>query len=344
MPLKKEQKIALIGPLADNPKDVLGPWIPANDQESVAKLLSGSTGILKGLKNADVNVEFAPGCGITEDDESKIPEAVELAKRSDVAVLVLGESRGMSGEAKSRAFIRIPGIQLKLLNAVLETGTPVVLLISAGRPIVVEEFKDRVDALAYIWQLGSETGNAVADVLTGAYNPSGRLTMSVPRYEGQLPVYYNHFSTGRPYQGKVWYESKYMDLDPTPTYPFGYGLGYTQFVFENLTLSENKMSADGEIRVEFDVRNTGKRDGFAVAQLYIRDLVGCCVRPVKELKGFDKVFVKAGETIHISFTLKAKDLAFCDPYGKMIVEPGKFHLWVGQNAWDETLFTEFVVY
>lgn len=344
LPLKKEQKIALIGPLADNPKDVLGPWIPANDQESVAKLLSGSTGILKGLKNADVNVELAPGCGITEDDESKIPEAVELAKRSDVAVLVLGESRGMSGEAKARAFIRIPDIQLKLLNAVLETGTPVVLLISAGRPIVVEEFKDRVDALAYIWQLGSETGNAVADVLTGAYNPSGRLTMSVPRHEGQLPVYYNHFSTGRPYQGKVWYESKYMDLDPTPTYPFGYGLGYTQFAFENLTLSENKMSADGEIRVEFDIRNTGKRDGFAVAQLYVRDLVGCCVRPVKELKGFNKVFVKAGETIRASLTLKAKDLAFCDPYGKMIVEPGKFHLWVGQNAWDETLFTEFVVY
>ena len=343
LPLKNEQKIALIGPLANNPKDILGPWIPANDQESVNKLLSGSTGILKGLQNANVNVEFAAGCGITEDDESKISEAVELAMRSDVAVLVLGESRGMSGEAKSRAFIRIPDIQLKLLDAVLETGTPVVLLISAGRPIIVDEFKDRVAALAYIWQLGSETGNAVADVLTGAYNPSGRLTMSVPSHEGQLPVYYNHFSTGRPYRGKVWYESKYMDLDPTPVYPFGYGLGYTQFVFENLKLSANEMTTDGSIQVTLDIRNTGSVDGYAVPQLYIRDLVACCVRPVKELKGFKKLLVKSGETVTAEFTLHAKDLAFCDPYGKMIVEPGKFHLWVGQNAWDETLFAAFIV-
>ena len=343
LPLKKEQKIALIGPLADDPKNILGPWIPANDKESVKLLLDNSTGIFTGLKNAGACVECAPGCAITGEDESKIPEAVELAKRCDVAVLVLGEGRDMSGEAKSRAFIRIPDIQQKLLNAVLETGTPVVLLISAGRPIIVEEFKDRVAALAYIWQLGSETGNAVADVLTGAYNPSGHLTMSIPRHEGQLPVYYNHFRTGRPYQNKVWYESKYMDLDPTPAYPFGYGIGYTQFAFENLVLSADEMTTDGSIRVSFDVRNTGSVDGYAVPQLYIRDLVGCCVRPVKELKGFCKLFVKAGETVRAELSLQAKDLAFCDPNGKMIVEPGKFHLWVGQNAWDETLFAQFVV-
>ncbi len=343
LPLKKDQKIALIGPLADNPKDILGPWIPANDKESVKLLLGNSTGIFAGLKNAGVYVECAAGCAINGDDDSKIPEAVELAKRSDVAVLVLGEARDMSGEAKSRAFIRIPDIQQKLLNAVLETGTPVVLLISAGRPIVVEEFKDCVDALAYIWQLGSETGNAVADVLTGACNPSGHLTMSVPRHEGQLPVYYNHFRTGRPYQNKVWYESKYMDLDPTPTYPFGYGLSYTQFAFDNLNLSAESIAADGSIQVQFDIRNTGSVDGYAVPQLYIRDLVGCCVRPVKELKGFSKIFVRAGETVHTQLTLQAKDLAFCDPTGKMIVEPGKFHLWVGQNAWDETLFGEFAI-
>ena len=343
LPLKKEQKIALIGPLADDPKNILGPWIPANDKESVKLLLDNSTGVFAGIKNAGACVECAPGCAITGEDESKIPEAVELAKRCDVAVLVLGEGRDMSGEAKSRAFIRIPDIQQKLLNAVLETGTPVVLLISAGRPIIVEEFKDRVAALAYIWQLGSETGNAVADVLTGAYNPSGHLTMSIPRHEGQLPVYYNHFRTGRPYQNKVWYESKYMDLDPTPAYPFGYGIGYTQFTFENLVLSADEMTTDGSIQVSFDVRNTGSVDGYAVPQLYIRDLVGCCVRPVKELKGFCKLFVKAGETVRAELSLQAKDLAFCDPIGKMIVEPGKFHLWVGQNAWDETLFAEFAV-
>lgn len=343
LPLRKEQKIALIGPLADNPKDILGPWIPANDKDSVKLLLDNSTGIFTGLKNAGACVECAAGCAINGDDESKIPEAVELAKRSDVAVLVLGEARDMSGEAKSRAFIRIPNIQLKLLDAVLETGTPVVLLISAGRPIIVEEFKNRVAALAYIWQLGSETGNAVADVLTGAYNPSGHLTMSVPRHEGQLPVYYNHFRTGRPYQNKVWYESKYMDLDPTPAYPFGYGISYTQFAFENLNLSAREMTADGSIRVTFDIRNTGNVDGYAVPQLYIRDLVGCCVRPVKELKGFQKLFVKAGETVRTQLTLQAKNLAFCDPTGNMIVEPGKFNLWVAQNAWDETLFAEFVI-
>ena len=343
LPLKKEQKIALIGPLADNPKDILGPWIPANDKDSVKLLLDNSTGIYAGLKNAGACVECAAGCAITGEDESMIPEAVELAKRSDVAVLVLGEARDMSGEAKSRAFIRIPDIQLKLLDAVLETGTPVVLLISAGRPIIVEELKDRVAALAYIWQLGSETGNAVADILTGAYNPSGHLTMSVPRHEGQLPVYYNHFRTGRPYQNKVWYESKYMDLDPTPAYPFGYGISYTQFAFENLNLSASEMGADGSIRVAFDILNTGNVDGYAVPQLYIRDLIGCCVRPVKVLKGFQKLFVKAEETVSAEFTLHAKDLAFCDPYGKMIVEPGKFHLWVAQHAWDETLFAEFVI-
>ena len=344
LPLKKEQKVALIGPLADDAKNILGPWVPANDQDSVGRILGSSTGIFEGLKTAEVSVEYAMGSDISGDDESRIPEAVELAKRSDVAVLVLGEGRNMSGEAKSRAFIRIPEIQQKLLDAVLETGTPVVLLISAGRPIIVENVKDRVDALAYIWQLGSETGNAVAEVLTGAYNPSGRLTMSVPRHEGQLPVYYNHFRTGRPYKNKVWFESKYIDLDPTPTYPFGYGLSYTRFVYENLSLSAKEMSSEGSIRVMFDIHNTGSTDGFAVPQLYVRDLVGCCVRPVKELKGFSKLLVKAGESVQTELVLRAKDLAFCDPNGNMIVEPGKFHLWVGQNALDETLFAEFSVY
>ena len=343
LPLKKEQKVALIGPLADDPKNILGPWVPANDRQSVQQILASSTGVFAGLKNAGVSVECASGCPITGDDESGIPESVALAKNSDVAVLVLGEGRDMSGEAKSRALIRIPRIQQKLLDAVLDTGTPVVLLVSAGRPIIVEEVKDRVAALAYIWQLGSETGNAVADVLTGAYNPSGRLTMSIPRHEGQLPVYYNHFNTGRPYRSKGWYESKYMGLDPTPVYPFGYGLSYTRFVYENLSLSADAITADGEIQVMFDIRNIDDVDGETVPQLYIRDLVGCCVRPVKELKGFDKLFVKAGETVRASLTLHAKDLAFCDPNGKMIVEPGKFHLWVGQHAWDETLFAEFSV-
>jgi beta-glucosidase len=184
----------------------------------------------------------------------------------------------------------------------------------------------------------------VAEVLTGAYNPSGRLTMSVPRHEGQLPVYYNHFRTGRPYKNKVWFESKYIDLDPTPTYPFGYGLSYTRFVYENLSLSAKEMSSEGSIRVMFDIHNTGSTDGFAVPQLYVRDLVGCCVRPVKELKGFSKLLVKAGESVQAELVLRAKDLAFCDPNGNMIVEPGKFHLWVGQNALDETLFAEFSVY
>lgn len=344
LPLKKEQKVALIGPLADDAKNILGPWVPANDQDSVGRILGSSTGIFEGLKTAEVSVEYAMGSDISGDDESRISEAVELAKRSDVAVLVLGEGRNMSGEAKSRAFIRIPEIQQKLLDAVLETGTPVVLLISAGRPIIVENVKDRVDALAYIWQLGSETGNAVAEVLTGAYNPSGRLTMSVPRHEGQLPVYYNHFRTGRPYKNKVWYESKYIDLDPTPTYPFGYGLSYTRFVYENLSLSATEMSSEGSIRVMFDIHNIGSTDGFAVPQLYVRDLVGCCVRPVKELKGFSKLLVKAGERIQTELVLRAKDLAFCDPNGNMIVEPGKFHLWVGQNALDETLFAEFSIH
>ena len=271
---------------------------------------------------------YAKGCDINDGDESEIDKAVKAAQESDIAVVVLGESFDMSGEAKSRTELTLPDIQLKLLNAVIETRIPVVLLISAGRPIVVEDFREKVSALAYIWQLVTATGDAV---------------VSVPRCVGQVPVYYNRPNTGKPYRGEVWYEMCYIDESIYPRYPFGYGLSYTDFEYSNLVLSDNVMSVDGSITVSCQVTNTGVRVGKTVVQLYVRDLVGSCVRPIKELKGFEKVSLEPGESCTVSFSLEAKDLSFHNEKLEKIIEPGKFHLWIGKDSDDEKLFAEFEV-
>lgn len=336
LPLESEKKISLIGPLADDREHVLGTWAC---QKDTSKTIS----ILDGFKNAGVPVTYAKGCDINDGDESEINKAVKAAKESDIAVVVLGESFDMSGEAKSRTELALPDIQLKLLNAVIETGTPVVLLISAGRPIVVEDFREKVSALAYIWQLGTATGDAVADVLLGAYDASGRLSVSVPRCVGQVPVYYNRPNTGKPYKGEVWYEMCYIDESIYPRYPFGYGLSYTDFEYSNLVLSDSVMTAGGRIDITCQVANRGKREGQTVVQLYVRDLVGSCVRPVKELKGFEKISLKAGETCTVRFTLDASALAFHNEKLEKVIEPGQFQLWVGQHSNDEELTTQFSV-
>lgn len=336
LPLDKEKKVALIGPLADDKEHVLGTW-------ACKKNPSKTISVLEGLQKAGVSVTYEKGCNILDSSEENIRSAAEIAKESDVAILVLGESFEMSGEAKSRSSLSLPDVQLKLLEKVIETGTPVVLLISAGRPIVVEDFREKVAALSYIWQLGTATGEAVADVLLGLCDVSGRLSVSVPRSVGQVPLYYNRPNTGKPYKGEVWYEMCYIDESVYPRYPFGYGLSYTQFEFSDLKLSDTAMQADGKITASCKVTNTGTRAGQTVAQLYVRDLVGSCVRPIKELKGFEKISLDAGERREVSFELPATELAFFNETMQKVIEPGNFHLWIGEHSDDERLQAEFAI-
>lgn len=336
LPLQKQKRVSLIGPLADDKEHVLGTWACKKDP-------SKTVSVLEGLKKADVDVTYAKGCDIFEGDEEEIKHAVQIAKESDIVILVLGESHDMSGEAKSRAHLTLPEIQLKLLDAVIETNIPVVLLISAGRPIVVEDYKKKVAALAYTWQLGTAMGDAVADILTGKYDANGRLSVTVPKCVGQVPLYYNHSNTGKPYRGVFWAETGYMDETPKPSYPFGYGLSYTDFEITTLSLSNDSMKRDGSIDITCQVANKGKRDGQTVVQLYVRDLVGSCVRPVKELKGFEKITLKAGETCAVRFTLDASTLAFHNEKLEKVIEPGQFRLWVGQHSNDEELSAQFSV-
>ena len=336
LPLTAEKSVALIGPKADNGYDVLGCWTSFLEEDKTVTLR-------KALENRGIKVNYAKGSDFLENTQQEIEEAVEAAKKSDVAVLVLGEHRQMNGEGRSRSSLEIPEAQQEVLDAIIKTGKPVVLLISAGRPIIVEKYIDKVAAIAYVWQLGTEFGNAVADVIYGDCDTSGRLTVSVPRSEGQLPVYYNHLNGGRPYIGVNWYESQYIDLTPLPRYPFGYGKSYTEYEYSNLKLSSDKMEKDGKITATFTVKNIGKRKGKTTAQLYVRDLVGSVVRPVKELKGFEKIELNPNEEATISITLNASDLAFHNDKMEYVVESGKFNLWIGQNSSDETLCAEFAV-
>ncbi len=336
LPLEGGKKVALIGPLADDREHVLGSWACLKEPDKTISILDG-------FHNAGINVKYAKGCEVHDGSKEELEKAISVATESDVAVLVLGESFEMSGEAHSRADLTIPEAQLKLLDAVIETGTPVVVLISAGRPIVVETFREKVSAIAYIWQLGTATGDAVADIITGKYDVNGRISVSVPRSVGQVPIYYNHPNTGRPNLGKVWYETGYVDEAAYPRYPFGYGLSYTNFELSDLTLSSNTMTTGGSIIVTCKVTNTGERAGKTVVQLYTRDLVASFVRPVKELKGFEKVSLEAGESCSVQFELQAEAMAFHNEKLEKIVEPGKFHLWVGQHSDEESLFAEFCI-
>jgi beta-glucosidase len=263
-----------------------------------------------------------------------IGEAVAAAERSDVVVAVLGEPFGMSGEAASRSDIGLPANQERLLQALVKTGKPLVLVLMNGRPLTLPWENEHVPAILETWFGGSETGNAVADVLFGDYNPSGKLSISFPRSVGQIPVYYNHKNTGRPYDGVSHekYKSRYLDLPNDPLYPFGYGLSYTDFSYSALTLDKQTMRPDEKLRVRVTVTNTGDHDGEETAQLYIRDLVAGITQPVKELKGFQKVFLKKGESRELVFTLTVDDLKFYDGSLRRVYEPGEFRVFVGTNS------------
>lgn len=335
LPLSKDLKtLALIGPFMKAKTANHGFWAVSFPDDS-ARIISQYDGIKNQIRKS-TKILYTKGCNINDGDTSGFDEAVKIAMQADVVVMSMGEAPDMSGEAKSQSNLHFPGVQEELLKAVHATGKPIVLLINAGRPLVFNWAADNIPAILYTWWLGTEAGNSIADVLFGNYNPSGKLPISFPRTEGQIPVYYNHYSTGRPTkndQDKI-YVSAYIDLANSPKYPFGYGLSYTNFTFTDLNISNKELSItkNDSIVVSVNISNTGEYDGEEVAQLYVRDLVGCVVRPVRELRGFQKVFLKKGETRKVTFTLTPSDLKFYNYEVQYINEPGDYQIFVGNSS------------
>ncbi|MET0945485.1 MAG: beta-glucosidase BglX [Flavobacterium sp.] len=352
LPLKKSGTIALIGPLADAKENMPGTWSVATKMENAISLLAGikevagpSTKVLyaKG-SNLDYNETFETnatmfGKTLHRDGRSKeelLAEALKVANQSDVIVAALGESAEMSGESSSRTNLEIPQAQKDLLNALLKTGKPVVLVLFDGRPLVLKEENETVPAILNAWFAGTEAGYAIADVLFGDVNPSGKLTTTFPRSVGQVPIYYAHKNTGRPLantEGKFEkFRSNYIDERNEPLFPFGFGLSYTNFDYSNLKISSDKMNESGKLKVTVDVANTGNYDGKETVQLYIRDLVGSVTRPVRELKNFQKITLKKGEKQTVTFDITVEDLKFYNSDLQFVAEPGQFDVFVGGNS------------
>lgn len=341
LPLKKEgQKIALIGALASDKSSPLGSWRIASDDETAVSVLEGmqkySGNTLTYAKGADVFVgkaQFIQEVVINDTDKSGFDEAISVAKNADVVVMVLGEQGFQTGEGRSRTNLQLPGVQQELLEAVFKVNPNIVLVLNNGRPLAISWAAANIPAIVEAWQLGTETGNAVAQVLYGDYNPSGKLPMTFPRNVGQVPIYYNFKNTGRPVDkdANVFW-SHYIDVEKTPLYAFGHGLSYSTFEYSDLKLDGTSFEMGKDIHVSVQVKNTSNVDGKEVVQLYMRDLVGSITRPVKELKGFELVPLKAGETKTIHFTLNKETLGYYDNDGKFIVEPGDFKVFVGGSS------------
>src|SRR6266850_2193321 len=327
LPLDKAGSIAVIGPLADNKEEPLGPWHTQGRAEDVVS-------VLQGIKTKVQTVLYAQGSGIDDTSKAGFAAAVAAARQAKVAVLVLGERGDMSGEAASRASLGLPGVQQQLLEAVAATGTPVVLVLMNGRPLILEWASDHVPAIVETWFLGIEAGNATADVLFGDVNPSARLPVTFPRVLGQVPLYYNHRNTGRPPDANNKFTSKYIDVPVTPRYPFGYGLSYTTFGYSNLKLSAARARVSDTITATVTVTNSGSREGTEVVQLYVRDEVASVSRPVRELKAFRRVTLKPGESRAVELRVALKDLWFIGLDMKPVVEPGTFRVFVGANSAD----------
>lgn len=332
LPLKTDiNTIAVIGPLADSKIDMIGGWSAQGEGKDVVTLLEG----IKAAVSPTTNVLYSKGCNIWGDSSGSFNIAVSLAKQADVVVFAIGESGTMSGEARSRGYIGIPGKQEELVKEVLKTGKPVIIVLMNGRPLTINWLAGNVPAILESWFLGSQAGNAIADVLFGKYNPSGKLPVTFPYDVGQIPIYYNHKNTGRPkVDNNNPYCSKYTDIPNEPLFPFGFGLSYTTFEYSDIKLSASQMKMKDSITISVTVKNTGLVDGEEVVQLYIRDLVGSVTRPVKELKGFRKVMIKTGESKDITFTLKSSDLAFYTKDMSFKAEPGDFKVFVGTNSDD----------
>lgn len=354
LPLKKTGTIGLIGPLADNTANMYGTW-------SVAALFDQSVTVLQGLKNAlgnDAKILTARGSNFLADsvaehryvnvhnptykrdprsEEEMIKEAVRVAEKSDVVIATMGEGSEFTGEASSVTDIQIPETQKNLLKALAKTGKPIVLVLFTGRPLALKWEQENIPAILNVWFPGSEAGNSIADALFGKVNPSGKLSATFPQNVGQVPLYYAHKNTGRPLAEGKWFEkfrSNYLDVSNDPLYPFGFGLSYTTFNYSDVKLSSNTLTKGKSITASVTLSNTGKYDGKEVVQLYIRDLVGSITRPVKELKGFQKVNLKAGESKTISFNISENDLKFYNSDLKFVAEPGEFQVFIGTNSRD----------
>ena len=351
LPLKKEGTVAVIGPLANTRSNMPGTW-------SVAARLNDYPSVYEGLKEmmaGKVNITYAKGSNLISDaayeeratmfgrslnrdnrtDKEMLDEALKVAANADVIIAALGESSEMSGESSSRTNLALPDVQRTLLEALLKTGKPVVLTLFTGRPLTLTWEQEHVPAILNVWFGGSEAAYAIGDVLFGDVNPSGKLTMTFPKNVGQIPLFYNHKNTGRPLPEGKWFEkfrSNYLDVDNDPLYPFGYGLSYTNFQYSDITLSAPTMGQDGSVTAMVTVTNTGKYDGAEVVQLYIRDLIGSITRPVKELKGFDKIFLKAGESKTVSFKITPELLRFYDYELNYVAEPGDFDIMIGGSS------------
>ena len=344
LPLSKSTKtIAFIGPLVKEYKQNMGFWSVELPELDYTKEIVSQWDGLQNKVEKNTQLLYAKGCDIEGDNTEGFAEAIAVANQADVVILSIGERRDQSGEAKSRSNLRLPGVQEELVKAIQATGKPVVVLINAGRPLIFNWTADQVPAILYTWWLGSEAGNAIADVLFGDYNPSGKLPISFPREEGQIPIYYNHFNTGRPAPNETAtnYVSAYIDLKNSPKFPFGYGLSYTTFNYSDLQLSKKVMKKNETITVSFTLTNTGKFDGEEVVQLYLKDQVGSVVRPVKELRDFQKVFLKAGASQKITFTIDKEKLAFYNAKLEWTPEPGAFEVQLGSSSADIRLKDSF---
>ena len=327
LPVDPRATIAVIGPLADNKLEPLGPWHTQGRAEDVVSVLQGIRSRAPGSQ-----VVFAQGSGIDDTSTAGFAAAVAAARRANVAVLVLGERHDMSGEAASRASLGLPGKQQELLEAVAATGTPVVLVLMNGRPLILEWAAEHVPAIVETWFLGVEAGNATADVLFGDVNPSGRLPVTFPRALGQIPIYYNARNTGRPMSPQNKFTSKYLDVPNTPRYPFGFGLSYTTFAYRDLRLSTARARVSDTVTATVTVTNTGSREGTEVVQLYVRDEVASVSRPLRELKAFRRVALRPGESRTVELRVAVRDLWFIALDMKPIVEPGTFRVYVGPNS------------
>ena len=349
LPLKRSGTIALIGPLANDKSNMLGTWAVSGDPQMSIPVLDG----MKNVGGSSVNILYAKGANVSDDTlfakkvnvfgtrididkrstEEMLTEALNVANRSDVIVAVVGEASEMSGEAASRTDITIPESQRFLVKALSKTGKPLIVVVMTGRPLALTEENEIATSLIVTWHAGIEAGNAIADVLFGDYNPSGKLSATFPRNLGQVPIYYNHKNTGRPSApNSPKFQSNYLDAPNTPLFPFGYGLSYTSFSYSDVSLDKKEMRASEKITASVTVTNNGNYDGEEVVQLYIRDIVGSITRPLKELKGFQKVFLKKGESKKITFTIGTNDLKFYNYDLKWVAEPGDFEVMIGTNS------------
>jgi len=341
LPLKKDLgTVAVIGSLADDTRAPLGSWKAFGEEKDVVTVLEG----IKNAVSRNTKVIYSKGCDIKGNDRSGFKEAVSVAAEADMVVLVLGESDDMSGEARSRSEIDLPGVQKELAEKIVGTGTKVVVVLMNGRPLAIPWLAENVPAILEAWFLGIQSGNAIADVLFGDYNPGGKLAVTIPRSVGQIPCFYYHKNTGRPASDELnQHTARYFDLPVTPLYPFGHGLSYTEFKYSKLKIKNKKVKANDSLEISFSIKNTGKIAGSEVIQLYIKDVVASIAPPVKKLVGFKRIYLEDREQVKVNMKMPVNLLGFYNKKMKKVVEPGEFELMIGSSSEDVRLNSSFTV-